>query len=145
MLAKNVEISYYIYIKEAGGFFVGLLRSIFHVLTLGIVDSNEEAKRKNIICCFTHALTHDDFEKIAIRVAKPIKRLRVTIDNEFVIGEVKTTSGINTWEFKLDFNDYGVVTGRYWFRYRDNTESQIPDRYAEELKRAIEEHLRVYK
>lgn len=121
---------------------MGLFRSVLHVLTLGIVDSNEEVERKNTPCRFTDELTREDFREIAIRVAKPIKRLKVTVENEFVIGEVKTTSGINTWNFKLDYNDYGKITGRYWFRYFGNTDSQIPDSYAKQLKIAIEEHLR---
>ena len=124
---------------------MGLLRSVFHVLTLGIVDSNEEVERKNTPCHFSEALTRADFEEIAINVAKPIKRLKVSVDDEFVIGEVRTTSGINTWDFKLDFNDYGRITGRYWFRYRGNTDSQIPDSYAQQLKNAIEEHLRTHR
>ena len=65
---------------------MGLLRSVFHVLTLGIVDSNEEVERKNTPCRFTSELTRDDFREIAITVAKPIKRLRVTVEDEFVIG-----------------------------------------------------------
>ena len=124
---------------------MGLLRSVFHVLTLGIVDSNEEVERKNTPCRFTSELTRDDFREIATTVAKPIKRLRVTVANEFVIGEVRTTSGINTWEFKLDFNDYGKITGRYWFGYRENTDSQIPDSYAKQLKSAIEAHIRTHR
>lgn len=124
---------------------MGLLRSVFHILTLGIVDSNEEIERKNTPCRFTTELTQADFEEIAINVAKPIKRLKVSVENEFVIGEVRTTSGINTWDFRLDFNDYGRVTGRYWVSYRGNTDSQIPDSYAMQLKGAIEEHLHNHK
>ena len=90
-------------------------------------------------------MTRADFEEIAINVAKPIKRLKVSVDDEFVIGEVRTTSGINTWDFKLDFNDFGRITGRYWFRYRGNTDSQIPDSYAQQLKNAIEDHLRTHR
>ena len=124
---------------------MGLLRSVFHILTLGIVDSNEEVERKNTPCRFTSELTRDDFKEIAISVAKPIKRLKVTVENEFIIGEVRTTSGINTWEFKLDFNDYGKITGKYWFRNRGNTDSQIPDSYAKQLKNSIEAHLKMHR
>ena len=121
---------------------MGLVRTVFHILTLGIVDSNEEFERKNTPCHFSPALTQSDFKELAISVAKPIKRLRVSVENEFVVGEVRTSSGINTWTFKLDFNDYGRISGRYWFRFRDNVDSQIPDSYAKQLKSAIEEHLR---
>ena len=124
---------------------MGLARTIFHILTLGIVDSNEEFERKNTFCRFSPELTQSDFKELAISVAKPIKRLKVSVENEFVIGEVRTSSGINTWTFKLDFNDYGRISGRYWFRFRDNVDSQIPDSYAKQLKSAIEEHLRTHR
>ena len=124
---------------------MGVLRSVFHILTLGIVDSNEEVERKNTPCRFSSTLTQSDFEEIAVSVAKPIKRLKVFVENEFVVGEVRTSSGINTWKFKLDFNDYGHISGRYWFRYKDDSDSQIPDSYAQQLKSAIEEHLRTHR
>ena len=123
---------------------MGILRTIFHIATLGIVDSNEEVKRKNTPCIFTSTLTKEDFSEIAINVAKPIKRLTVSAHDEFVEGTVRTTSGINTWTFTLDFNDYGKVTGNYWVRYCENSDSQIPKSYAEQLKKAIIErkHIR---
>ncbi len=120
---------------------MGALRTFLHIVTLGIVDSNEEVKRKNTPCRFTDELPWSDFVKVAIDVAKPIKRLTVSVSGEFVLGEVKTSSGINTWTFKLDFNDYGKVTGRYWFRDHGNSDSQIPDSYATQLKKAIEEKI----
>ena len=122
---------------------MGILRTIFHIATLGIVDSNEEVKRKNTPCIFTSTLTKEDFSEIAINVAKPIKRLTVSVHDEFVEGTVRTTSGINTWTFTLDFNDYGKVTGNYWVRYCENLDSQIPKSYAEQLKKAIIEHKQI--
>ena len=119
---------------------MGILRTIFHIATLGIVDSNEEVKRKNTPCIFTSTLTKQDFAEIAISVAKPIKRLTVSVHDEFIEGTVRTASGINTWTFKLDFNDYGKVTGNYLIRYCENSDSQIPNSYAEQLKKAIIEH-----
>ena len=116
---------------------MGILRTIFHIATLGIVDSNEEVKRKNTLCKFTSALTKQDFAEIAISAAKPIKRLTVSVHDEFVEGKVRTTSGMNTWTFKLDFNDYGKVTGNYWVRHCDNSDSQIPKSYAEQLKKQL--------
>ena len=76
-----------------------LLRTIFHFLTLGIVDSNAEVKRKNTQCEFTSQLTFENFEKIAIRVAKPIKRLNVSVQNEFVIRR----SSYCEWNKHLEF------------------------------------------
>ena len=72
---------------------MGKLRTLFHYLTLGIVDSNEEVERKNTPCRFDEQLSYEDFQKLAIDVAKPIKRLFVTVDRHFVYGEVRTVSG----------------------------------------------------
>lgn len=116
---------------------MGKLRTLFHYLTLGIVDSNEEVERKNTPCRFDEQLSYEDFQKLAIDVAKPIKRLFVTVDRHFVYGEVRTVSGANSWSFKLDFNDFGKVTGNYWFAYRGNTDSTIPSSYAKQLSSAI--------
>ena len=116
---------------------MGVLRTILHYITLGIVDSNEEVKRKNTPFKFQENFTIEDFKKVAIQIAKPIKRLYVYVENQYVIGEVKTVSGINSWKFKLDFNDNGVITGKYWFSYCDNTDSDIPNMYAEKLSSTI--------
>ena len=116
---------------------MGLLRSIFHIATLGLVDSNEEVARKNTPFHFPNNMTESDFKNLAIKVAKPIKRLYVTVDRQFVSGEVTSSSGINKWHFILDFNDYGTLTGKYWMRYIDNSDTQIPSSYAKQLRSAI--------
>ena len=120
---------------------MGLLRSILHIATLGIVDSNEEVTRKNTPFQFPENMTDSEFSNIAIRIAKPIKRLTVSVDDQFVLGTVRTTSGINTWNFTIDFNDYGTLTGSYWMRHVENTDSQIPYNYAKQLSSAIVEYL----
>ena len=116
---------------------MGKIRTVFHFLTLGIVDSNKEVARKQTPCVFTSSLTEDDFNKLAIDVAKPIKRLRVSTSRQYVRGDVRAQSGLSTWSFTLDFNDFGKVTGRYWIRYLGNADSQIPRTYADKLSRAI--------
>ena len=120
---------------------MGLLRSILHIATLGIVDSNEEVTRKNTPFHFPDNMTESEFSNIAIRIAKPIKRLTVSVDDQFVRGTVRTTSGINTWNFTIDFNDYGTLTGNYWMHHVENTDSQIPYNYAKQLSSAIVEYL----
>ncbi len=120
---------------------MGLLRSILHIVTLGIVDSNEEAARKNTPFHFPTNFPEAEFQRIAINTAKPIKRLTVSTNNQFVHGTVRTQSGINTWEFWVDFNDFGFLTGRYWMRYVGNRDSQIPSGYTKQLSAAIKDYL----
>ena len=86
---------------------------------------------------FPFNLSADNFEQIAIQTAKPIKRLTVEVRKTIIYGSVLTNSGIDRWCFELDFNDYGRLTGNYYWNYCENNESSLPDKYAERLKQNI--------
>lgn len=128
--------------SKVGGMQMGTLRTIFHYATFGIVDSNEEVDRKNAKFFFPHGMSEFDLYEISLNVSKKFKRLSISVDNQFVYGTVRTQSGLNTWDFCLDFNDFGTLTGDYWFKYIENTDSQIPYAYAKELKTALIEYLK---
>lgn len=57
------------------------------------------------------------------------------METHFVIGEARTSSGINTWKVELDFKNYGKITGKYWFVCRQNLDSQISEVYSKKLKK----------
>lgn len=130
---------------------MGILRTVLHIATFGIFPSNgqvkwweeekerrkEEERRRSTPFCFPKNMTETEFNGVAIKTAKPIKRLAVSTDAQFVRGTVRTVSGINTWNFTIDFNDFGTLTGRYWMRKVENEDSDIPSIYAEQLKEAI--------
>lgn len=97
----------------------------------------ENRKRKNCKIEYDDNLSFDDFEQLALKIAKPIKRLHINVYDGYIVGTVTTTSGVNKWDFEIDFNDYGKITGEYWWSYRENTESTIPEKYAEELSQSI--------
>lgn len=140
---------------------MGKIRTLLHYLTLGLVPSNEEIrqmneeyetrlkkererkelerKRRNTPCTFDKYLSYEDFKELAFRIAKPIKRLTISVDEHIVTGKVRTMSGADTWFFELDFNDFGKVTGNYWFLDIGNTDSSIPRGYAKQLSEAIVE------
>lgn len=70
--------------------------------------------------------------------AKGIKRLAdLRVDNTIVYGKVRSQSGLSEWQFQIDFNDYGVLTGSYWIS-SDNNDSSLPtvlaDRIAQQIK-----------
>jgi len=90
-----------------------------------------------ITCVYDVKLTEEDFRNLAIDVAKSIKRLTVKVENHFVFGTVKTNSGISEWNFRLDFNDYGKISGQYWISFVNNPESDIPKVYGDRLKGEI--------
>lgn len=139
---------------------MGFFRNLFHVLTLGIVDSDkqieerkqyeiekeinrrEEERRVNTSCDFTNGISEEEFKSLVREVAKPIKRMRVWIDNTKVECEVRSMRGNSFWWFILDFNDFGNITGKYWWLRCDNDDSNIPSSFANELKYQIECFLR---
>lgn len=135
---------------------MGLIRGVLHNLFPNVFRSNEqvaedrrkeeearqkEIQRKNTLCVFSAQLSKDEFEQIVLNVAKPIKRLTVKISNQFVTGIVRTQSGIDTWEFCLDFNDFGKVTGNYWWVNKGNPDSKIPQSYATQLQNEIVKYI----
>lgn len=123
---------------------MGFIRAILHVASFGIVDSNEETKRKKVEekrrktpFSYPDIMPEAKFRDIVIRIAKPINRLKVSVKDQFVYCTVRTVSGINTWSFIIDFNDYGTITGRYWIRDVENNNSTVPNGYAKQLSMAI--------
>lgn len=74
---------------------------------------------------------------IVKRSGRHIKRLTdLSINGPVVYGTVRTNSGLSEWDFKLDFNDYGHITGRYWLIY-GNEDSSIPIKVAEKISSMI--------
>lgn len=100
-----------------------------------------EIARQNTACFFQDGISRLEFETLAHHIAKRIKRLEVTVNGPVVIGTVESQSGISTWQFKADFNDFGHITGSWWITQRENYDSNIPNRYAELMSGAIREKL----
>ena len=124
---------------------IGLLGAVgISLLAKGIKDCNEkererarrEEERKNTPCYFNDGISYAEFVSIVERIAKPIKRLKISIEGPIVYGTVRSQSGISTWRFVLDFNDWGHITGVYRSS-KENTDSDIPDRVGEQIKKEI--------
>lgn len=103
-----------------------------------------EIERINTICSFQEGITKLEFETMARRVSKRIKRLQIDVDAPIIYCKVESQSGISTWKFTVDFNDFGHITGSWWITRRDNHDSSIPNRYADLMKEAIEDKLKTY-
>lgn len=79
---------------------------------------------------FNDGISKVTFENSAYKAAKTIKRVtNISVDGPMVYGTVISQSGISTWDFEIDFNDYGHITGRYWIN-SNNNDSNIPNRVA---------------
>lgn len=101
----------------------------------------EEKRRKSICCSFNDGISQNEFNDIVCLSIKNIKRLSEThIDGAILYGTVLSKSGISTWRFSIDFNDYGHITGRYWVS-SDNNDSDIPLAIANRIKTYIEQKL----
>lgn len=101
----------------------------------------EEKYRKSICCGFNDGISQNEFNDMVCRSIENIKRLCEThIDGAILYGTVLSQSGISTWRFSIDFNDYGHITGRYWIS-TDNNDSDIPLAIANRIKTYIEQKL----
>ncbi|MDO5399101.1 MAG: hypothetical protein Q4G33_14370 [bacterium] len=101
-------------------------------------EKQKEERRKNMRCEFVDGFSQEEFNDAALAAGKRIKRLYdLHTDGPYVYGSVRSQSGLSTWQFMIDFNDYGHVTGRYWV-FSDNYDSVIPKVVAERIKSSIE-------
>ena len=99
----------------------------------------KEKRRRNTPCSFLDGISEEEFQSIAIHSGKGIRRLtKITVKGPIVYGTVKSQSGISEWYFKIDFNDFGHLTGAYWLS-SDNDDSSIPDRIAELIRAVIKD------
>ena len=104
-------------------------------------DTTSNIPERTDYSCDDTMILSGEFEKIAIKCAKRIRRLTVSVNGTFVNGSVEAQSGISVWSFTLDFNHYGKITGKSWMIKRGNYDSKIPDRYAELMLEAIKDAL----
>ena len=101
----------------------------------GIKESKEREearqRRRNTPCYFCDDVSQADFYNAVGKAKKQIRRLNsLEANGPFVYGRVVSQSGISEWEFEIDFNDYGHITGNYWIS-SDNDDSDIPRRVAQ--------------
>lgn len=57
-----------------------------------------------------------------------------------VYGSVRSQSGLTEWDFTIDFNDYGKISGAYWL-WSENEDSLIPEYIAKEMQKKIDDIL----
>ena len=94
----------------------------------------EEEIRKNTPCFFEDGFSQLEFNDMVYRSGKNIKRLiQLSTDGPVIYGTVESQSGISTWKFTVDFNNYGHVTGKYWL-ISENENSAIPSIIADRIR-----------
>ena len=117
---------------------IGLTGALLYGITKGIQNINDDKKRKESYCSFEDGISLRDFEQLAILAAKQIKKrhVEVRVNGPLVLGTVKSQSGLSTWSFTIDFNDYGHITGTYWLS-SNNEDSTIPTTIAKSMQSFI--------
>lgn len=100
----------------------------------------EEVKRKNTVCRFEDGISKEEFYVMVKRGGKGLRRVTsLYADGTMVYGTVRSQSGISDWCFRIDFNDYGSLTGAYWI-YSDNHDSDIPKAVAHRIAQQIKNY-----
>ena len=132
------------------GFFDKLLAvGVASVVVCGIAksikESNEEKERKTIPCVYSDKLTEEDFCDIAVAAIKRIKKKITSFEvcGAVVFCTVESQTGLSKWDFRIDFNDYGEITGKYWI-WSENEDSLIPKHIAQNMKKKIVDLLDSY-
>lgn len=94
--------------------------------------------RPNMPCDFTEGITQNDLVDFSNQAVKSIRgrKIEITIEEAIVRGSVESNTGLSTWRFKIDFNDYGHITGQYWLKY-ENHDSRVPIVIAEKISDLI--------
>ena len=101
-----------------------------------------DMKRKNTPCKFQDGITYEELSNIAQKVGERIERIKNVIVTEAVIYcTVESQSGCSEWNFYVDFNDWGHVTGTYW-ENTENNDSGIPEHFGDMMSENIRKILK---
>lgn len=100
----------------------------------------EENRRKNTVCNFDSGISREEFCVMVKRGGEGIRRItNLYAEGAIAYGTIRSQSGISDWCFRIDFNDYGQLTGRYWIT-TDNDDSDIPSVVAERIAKQIQDY-----
>ena len=125
----------------AGAAGLGLLALLHQANKEEQAKLEEDKRRMNTLCSFDGSISYEEFQSAVHSAAKTIRRLKVLeIDGPIVRCSVRSSSGISTWEFSLDFNDYGDITGKCWIN-SDNDESTIPSVFVDRIQEELNAYL----
>ena len=86
----------------------------------------DEELRQSLSIQFPEFLNQEEFNRIIHEETDKINRFKkVEINQALINFEVYSNSRISTWCFTLNYNDYGILTGKVRIS-RENTDSSIP-------------------
>ena len=94
----------------------------------------KELKRKYKQFYFKE-ITEEEFKELVNSVWRSLRTKRiinVNVKKAIVTGSVVSQSGISDWSFRLDFNYYGELCGKYRI-FSDNPDSNIPKHFGDAI------------
>lgn len=118
---------------------MGIIKTIIKPVRNVWREYKRRINRPNMPCDFSEGVTQGDLAKFATLAAKSIKgkRIEVSAKGAVVKGLVQSNSGLSTWMFSVDFNDYGHITGNYWLK-SENEDSPVPQVIGNTIRSCIE-------
>lgn len=100
-------------------------------------DIKETRRRKSSPLHFDDALTYADFVEIVQEIVQQTPRIEESLVTGMTINlTIRSNTGLSRWDAEIDFNDYGYLTGSYWF-VSDNQDSIIPKHFADLVQTEI--------
>ena len=104
----------------------------------------DEELRQSLSIQFPEFLNQEEFNRIIHEESVKIIRIKeVEISQALINFEVYSNSRISTWCFTLDYNDYGILTGKVRIS-SENSDSSIPEnislRISERLNDILKNH-----
>lgn len=91
-------------------------------------------KREKTPCKFDEGILYYEFEQIAKKIAKQFPRIKeVIVVGADIFCTVESRTGYSDWCFRVNFNDWGHITGTYWY-YTDNHDSDMHYLYGKQVQ-----------
>ena len=107
-----------------------------------MIHKKRKAKREREqyerVCHFTDGISQQEFDEIVHRVTNRIKRIKECwTDGSKVVCNVYSQSYISVWQFWIEYNDHGRLTGDWITWHRENTQSDMAESVANRISEAI--------
>ena len=102
----------------------------------------DEELRQSLSIQFPEFLNQEEFNRIIHEESAKIIRINeVEINQALINFEVYSNSRISTWCFTLDYNDYGILTGKVIIS-SENSDSSIPENISLRISERLNEILK---
>lgn len=113
---------------------MGLLSRIGEKIKKSAEERRRRANRPFMVCAFDEGISQEQFRQLAHEAVDSIKKrhVEIAVHGPIIEGIVWSNTNLSSWRFKVDFNDYGHISGNYWLQ-SDNDQSIIPKSIAEKV------------